>query len=81
MLSKPSIEDLTRQLDCKVDDLPWQTSGRGDGMFQVAIVRVDDGTPWILVRIQGKPDVQIYTEHEWRCFVDGARRGEFDHLL
>lgn len=22
--------------------------------------------------------VQLFTPHEWECFVDGAKRGEFD---
>jgi hypothetical protein len=79
---KPSLEDLARQLDCQIDDLPWQTSGQGEGMFQVAIVGLDGNGPvWVLVRIQGGSDVQIYTEHEWHCFRDGARGGEFDDLL
>ncbi|WP_345431705.1 hypothetical protein [Actinoallomurus vinaceus] len=68
------------QLDVRLDDLPWRTSGLGEGMFQVAIIRADEAT-WILVRILGKPDVQVYSEHEWTCFLDGVRRGEFDDLV
>lgn len=81
MANKPTAEELSEKLGRPVDDLPWQTSGHGDGMFQVAIVRPDDGAVWILVRLEGKPDVQIYNKHEWDCFLDGARRGEFDDLL
>lgn len=79
--NKPTAKELSEQLGCRVDDLPWQTSGHGDGMFQVAIVNRHDGPTWVLVRLQGKPDVQVYSKHEWVCFLDGARRGEFDDLL
>lgn len=78
--NKPSIEDLSTQLGRSVDDLPWQTSGHGDGMFQVAVIRPHDAV-WILVRLQGQPGVQVYSKHEWDCFLDGTRRGEFDDLL
>jgi hypothetical protein len=34
------------------------------------------------VRDSKNPDsgVLLYTPHEWDCFLDGARRGEFDDL-
>lgn len=78
--NKPTIEELSKQFGRPVDDMPWRTSGDGDGMFQVAIIRLDDGTVWVLIRLVGKPDVQIYNKHEWDCFVDGVRSGEFDDL-
>jgi hypothetical protein len=78
---KPTAEELSEQLGQPVDEFPWQTSGRGNGMFQVAMVRPTAGTVWVLVRLQGEPDVQVYSEHEWSCFLDGARSGEFDDLL
>ncbi|MGH3379454.1 MAG: hypothetical protein ACRDP6_32445 [Actinoallomurus sp.] len=78
--SKPTAEELGEELDRTIEDFPWQTSGRGGGMFQVAIVRLRDAV-WILVRLQDHPGVQVYSKHEWDCFLDGARRGEFDDLL
>jgi hypothetical protein len=35
---------------------------------------------WVLVRVAGDPAsrVLIYDRVEWRCFLDGARSGEFD---
>jgi hypothetical protein len=78
---KPTVEELSEQLGVRVDDLPWQTSGQGTGMFQVAIVRPHDDVIWILVRLQGEPDVQVYNRHEWECWLDGVHRGEFDDLL
>jgi hypothetical protein len=35
---------------------------------------------WILMRVAGDPDqrVLVFDRHEWECFLDGARNGEFD---
>ena len=35
---------------------------------------------WTAVRDSKNPGgpVHLYTEHEWACFLDGARNGEFD---
>jgi len=35
---------------------------------------------WTVVRDSKNPDapVHCYTPHEWACFLDGARAGEFD---
>ena len=35
---------------------------------------------WTVVRDSKNPDgpVHCYTPHEWACFLDGARVGEFD---
>jgi hypothetical protein len=79
--SKPTAKELSEQIGRPIDDLPWQTSGQGAGMFQVAVIRPDDDAVWILVRLEGGSDVQVYSKHEWECFLDGARRGEFDDLL
>jgi hypothetical protein len=79
--NKPTADELADQLDSRIDDLPWQTSGHGAGMFQVAVVRVADAVPWVLVRLKDGHDVQVYSRHEWGCFLDGVRAGEFDDLL
>jgi hypothetical protein len=78
-MTKPTADEIRQQLGVRLDDLPWRTSGIGEGLFQVAIIRAE--VTWVLVRLQGKPDVQVYSEHEWNCFLDGVRRGEFDDLL
>ena len=38
------------------------------------------GTDWVLLRVSGDPAgrVLVYDRIEWACFLDGARRGEFD---
>ena len=35
---------------------------------------------WVLMRVAGDPDqrVLVYDRHEWVCFLDGVRKGEFD---
>jgi Domain of unknown function (DUF397) len=35
---------------------------------------------WVLMRVAGDPEgrVLVYDRHEWECFLDGARGGEFD---
>ena len=32
------------------------------------------------MRVAGDPDqrVLVFDRHEWECFLDGARNGEFD---
>jgi hypothetical protein len=39
-----------------------------------------DRAEWILMRVTGDPDqrVLVFDRHEWECFLDGARNGEFD---
>jgi hypothetical protein len=35
---------------------------------------------WVLMRVAGDPErrVLVFDRHEWECFLDGARKGEFD---
>jgi Domain of unknown function (DUF397) len=35
---------------------------------------------WVLMRVAGDPEqrVLVFDRHEWECFLDGARHGEFD---
>jgi hypothetical protein len=35
---------------------------------------------WVLLRVAGDQDqrVLVFDRHEWECFLDGARNGEFD---
>ena len=45
----------------------------------VEIAQLRDGR--IALRDSKHPDVTpfVFTRHEWDCFLDGARKGEFDH--
>lgn len=72
---KPVISDLPIDLAAQ----RWQRSGDGDGAVEVAQTEAL-GQPWVLVRVAGDRSgrVLVYDEHEWECFIDGVRRGEFD---
>ena len=50
------------------------------GVMEVAITRRAGGGSWVLLRVSGDPEgrVLVYDEHEWECFLDGVRNGEFD---
>ncbi|TCB91619.1 hypothetical protein E0H26_25365 [Micromonospora zingiberis] len=69
---KPRLEDL--HLD--VDRIEWRAVA-ADTSIHLAIVDAH-GERWVLMR---SPDlVSVFSEHEWECFLDGAKRGEFDDL-
>ncbi|HEX2819236.1 MAG TPA: DUF397 domain-containing protein [Streptosporangiaceae bacterium] len=77
-VSKPAVSELGIDLAAQA----WHRSGPGDGAIEVAFAR---GGPagdveWILMRVAGDPGqrVLVFDRHEWECFLDGARNGEFD---
>ena len=72
MTAKPSVSELGIDLAAQV----WQRSGRGDGAIEVAFTNAS----WVLMRVTGDPAqrVLVFDRHEWECFLDGARNGEFD---
>jgi Domain of unknown function (DUF397) len=74
--AKPTVESLG--IDLNAQD--WQRSGSGDGMIEVALVDVA-GADWVLMRVSGDESrrVLVYDRHEWECFLDGVRHGEFDN--
>lgn len=85
MNAKPAAADLG--LDPAL--LDWRRSGEGDGALEVAFVHLARGAPapapqaradWVLMRMAGDPDerVLVFDRNEWECFLDGARKGEFD---
>jgi hypothetical protein len=57
----------------------WQRSGDGAGAIEVAFARVSS-EDWVLMRVAADPDgrVLVFDRNEWECFLDGARKGEFD---
>jgi hypothetical protein len=75
VIAKPTVESLGIDLDAQ----EWQRSGSGDGMIEVALVDVS-GADWVLMRVSGDEvgRVLVYDRHEWECFLDGVRHGEFD---
>ena len=72
MTAKPSVSELGIDLAAQA----WQCSGRGDDAIEVAFT----GASWVLMRVAGDPEqrVLVFDRHEWACFLDGARNGEFD---
>lgn len=78
MTAKPTVEALGIDVAAQ----SWQRSGDGDGSIEIAFVRdaVQAGGDWVLMRVAGDQDgrVLVYDRHEWVCFLDGVRKGEFD---
>jgi len=69
----------------------WQRSGDGAGAIEVAFAQASlvagpeagpeaSAENWVLMRVAGDPDgrVLVFDRNEWECFLDGARKGEFD---
>jgi hypothetical protein len=80
--SKPTVSELGIDLAAQA----WQRSGQGDGAIEVAFARAPapgDEAEWVLLRVAGDPDqrVLVFDRHEWECFLDGARNGEFDDAV
>jgi hypothetical protein len=90
MTGKPTAQTLGLDLAA----LTWRRAGAADpgnaasgaaadseaGAMEVAMAPRAAGGTWVLVRVTGDPDgrVLVYDEHEWACFLDGVRNGEFD---
>ena len=91
--AKPSVAELGIDLDAPTSPPApvWRRSGAGggagggaddsagDGAIEVAFVEAR-GEMWVLMRVAGDPAgrVLVYDRHEWECFLDGAKNGEFD---
>ena len=90
MTGKPAVADLG--IDPGTQH--WQRSGAGPGAIEVAFVQAaahsadlgdtdlgdTDLEEWVLMRVADDPDgrVLVFDRNEWECFLDGARKGEFD---
>ena len=80
MTGKPAAESL----GIDVRGLAWHRPGGAGpdeaGAIEVAMARADDGSNWVLLRVAGDSAhrVLVYDQHEWECFLDGVRNGEFD---
>ncbi|GAB3418558.1 DUF397 domain-containing protein [Flindersiella endophytica] len=72
--TKPSIE----QLGLDVEAQEWQRSSDGPGAVEIAFAG-----EWVLLRVADDPEqrVLVYNHFEWECFLDGAKKGEFDHAV
>ncbi len=76
MTAKPTVSELGIDPAAQA----WHRSGHGDGTIEVAFARTRDGAQWVLMRVAGDPvqRILVFDRHEWECFLDGARHGEFD---
>jgi len=75
MRRKTRVEDLGLDITAHT----WHRSSDGDGAIEVAfVVALDE--QWVLMRVAGDSDgrVLVFDRYEWECFVDGAKKGEFD---
>jgi Domain of unknown function (DUF397) len=63
--------------------LDWRAAGEltdaAPGDVEVAVTPRAGGGSWVLLRVAGDPAgrILVYDDHEWECFLDGARKGEF----
>lgn len=86
-VGKPTVAILGIDLAAQ----QWHRSGDGDGMIEVAFPAAtgegsEGGRPswkrgdWVLMRVAGDKAerVLVFDRHEWQCFLDGAKKGEFD---
>jgi hypothetical protein len=78
---KPTVEELG--IDVQAQD--GQRSGGGSGSIEIAFVgfggaAAPAGGEWVLMRVADDPAerVLVYDRHEWECFLDGVKNGEFD---
>jgi len=78
---KPTVEELG--IDVQAQD--WQRMGGGAGSIEIAFVGFGGAAApregeWVLMRVADDPAqrVIVYDRHEWECFLDGVKNGEFD---
>lgn len=78
---KPEPDDL----GVDPDRLDWQRSGDGSGGIEIAVPNIDGWIhgDWVLMRVNGDDSdlVLVFDRNEWTCFLDGARKGEFDDAV
>lgn len=78
---KPEPADL----GIDVKRLDSQRSGDSPGGIEIAVPDVDGWVrgDWVLMRIADDDSdrVLVFDRNEWTCFLDGARKGEFDDAV
>jgi len=67
-----------RPAPADLQNAAWHTASASNG--GTGCVEVAHLESWTVVRDTKDPGgpVHCYTPHEWACFLDGARAGEFD---
>jgi hypothetical protein len=62
---------------------PAHSAGLDDtDLDDTDLVSTDQGE-WVLMRVTDDPEgrILVFDRHEWECFLDGARKGEFDDAV
>lgn len=60
----------------------WQKATMSQALNACVEVASDPDGDAVWIRDSKEPAVvQRYTRQEFACFLDGAKRGEFDHLI
>lgn len=76
---KPTPEELGIDVAAQ----QWTSSGAEDGAIEIAFPespgRWQRGD-WVLMRVSGDTEGRtlVFDRNEWVCFLDGARKGEFN---
>ena len=92
MTGKPTLEELGVDLDAQEWRRSGDRDGAIEIAFVSAHALAIPGvavaapglaavrTEYVLMRVAGDPAgrVLVYDRHEWECFLDGVRGGEFD---
>lgn len=71
---KPTVDSL----GIDVSSVTWRSSSQGAGAIELAF-----SGEWVLMRVADDPEgrVLVYDHFEWDCFLDGAKKGEFDDAV
>jgi hypothetical protein len=76
------IKPTPQELGIDPAALAWERSGDDDGSIEIAFPLSRQWTrgDWVLMRVAGDQvrRVLVFDRSEWECFIDGARKGEFD---
>jgi hypothetical protein len=79
-----TAKSTLRELGIDPTSQSWRRSGEGEGSIEVAVVtgHGPGSGEWVLMRVAGDEAgrVLVYDRHEWECFLDGVRNGEFDDV-
>ncbi len=76
------VKPTPAELGVDLATLTWERSGAGGGSIEIAFPLSPRSArgDWVLMRVAGDPAgrVLVFDRNEWECFIDGARKGEFD---
>lgn len=62
----------------ELTEIRWFKSSSSDTNGCVEVAFLPDGAVALRDSKNLAKSAHVYTAHEWACFLDGAKRGEFD---